>query len=202
MIPPKDHFAALAKAFDRLNYDVGLLSKEEALAFDQTGVVVDASRKTYGQAPFTTVKTDDGDVVGFLRFPPLPTEIDSPSPELVKKISTFVKEKRKEVTLVVALSDWGFVAERSYLDQQPEAVPDFLFGSGHGSGVNGRILADGRCVWVRPYDKGRTVNEVQVLTWPDRSKPIAWKDGINFNCISIGLGDQYEDNDEIDAILH
>ncbi len=201
-VPSDTELEGLARSYDIIRYDVGLLGKEEAQALKEAGVKADASRKTFQESQFAVATLKDGAKVGFLRLPSLRAGRDIPSPELIKKISTSIKEKRKEVKLLVALSDWGWAGEREYLAQNPEAVPDFLFGSGAGSGINGRIQADGRCVWVRPYDKGRTVNEVQVYAWPDRSKPVEWKEPDNLRSLSIGLGDQYEDNKEISAILH
>lgn len=200
--PTSSELEGMAKAYELLHYNVGFLPEKEAQALKQAGVEPDASRKTSKDSSFAVATIRNGDKIGFLRLPSLRPGQDTPSPELIKKISTSIKEKRKEVQLLVALSDWGSFGEREYLAQKPEAVPDFLFGSGAGSGVNGRILADGRCVWVRPYDKGRTVSEVQVYAWPDRSKPVVWKEPDNLRCISIGLGDQYEDNEEIANILH
>ncbi len=200
--PSSDELEGLAKAYSLLRYNVSLLPQGEAEALAAAQVTPDPSRKTAINSPYAIAILSNGDKVGFLRLPSLPEGKDIPSKELIKKISTSIKEKRKEVKLLVALSDWGWVGEREYLAQNPDIVPDFLFGSGSGSGVNGRILAEGRCAWIRPYDKGRTVNEVQVYAWPDRSKPMVWKEPDNLKCLSIGLGDQYEDDEEISAILH
>ncbi len=191
----------LAKAFDFMKYDIALLAQGEADALGKIGVGVEEVRKTAKEAPFTIITTQNGDQIGFLRFPSLRRGEDIPSEDLIKKLSATIKKERKKVKLLVALSDWGWIGEREYLAQNPEAVPDLLFGSGTGSGVNGRIEANARCVWVRPYDKGRTVSEVQVYAWPDRSKSFAWKEPDNIKSLSVGLGDQYHDNSDVGDIL-
>ena len=140
-----------------MKYDIGLLANGEADALNDAGVMAEGWRKTATEAPFTIIKSSTGDEIGFIRFPSLPNGEDIPSPDLIKKITKIVKKERDNVRLLVGLSDWGWVGEREYLAQNLDFVPDFLFGSGRGSGVNGRLEANGRCAWVRPYDKGRTV---------------------------------------------
>ncbi|MBI9078167.1 MAG: hypothetical protein JEY79_00320 [Pseudodesulfovibrio sp.] len=191
----------LAKAFDLMKYDIGLLAQSEADVFHDAGATSENWRKTEEIVPFTIIKSSNGDKIGFLRFPSLPKGEDIPSGNLIKKISKAVKNEQNNVRLIVGLSDWGWVGEREYLAQNPDFVPDFLFGSGRGSGVTGRIEANGRCAWVRPYDKGRTVSEVLLFGWPERSASFAWKELGNFKALSIGLGDQYHDNPDVSAIL-
>jgi len=191
----------LAKAYDFMNYDVALLAQSEADALKHANVRVDGKRKTAKDTPFSMVTLKNGDLIGVVRFPSLKKGEDIPSDDQIKKLSTAIKAERKKVKLLLGLSDWGWVGEREYLAKNPDAVPDLLLGSGRGSGVNGRIEANGRCIWIRPYDKGRTVSEVQVYAWPDRSKPFAWKEPDNIKSLSIGLGDNYQDNPDVGALF-
>lgn len=184
-----------------MKYDIGLLAKGEADALAGQNIPFSASRKTASEAPVTIVATRDGDLIGFIRFPSLRPGQDMPSRDLIDKLSRRIQVERSKVRLVVALSDWGWIGEREYLAQNPKAVPDLLLGSGHGSGVNGRVEAKGRCLWVRPYDKGRTISKIQLMTWPDRSIFFTWKEPENIRCYSIGLGDEYSDNPDVSAIL-
>jgi hypothetical protein len=200
-ISDPERLNGLAKSFDFMKYDIGLLASGEAKVFSDAGMVAEGWRKTAKEASFTIIKSSNGDKIGFIRFPSLPNGKDIPSSDLIKKIAKTIKKERDNVRLLVGLSDWGWVGEREYLALNPNFVPDFLFGSGRGSGVNGRLEANNRCVWVRPYDKGRTINEIQVYTWPDRSTQFTWKEPDNVKTISIGLGDQYQDNQDVSAIL-
>ncbi|QGY41140.1 hypothetical protein GM415_13720 [Pseudodesulfovibrio cashew] len=200
-LPSPELVAGLAKAYDLMKYDVAMLGRNEADFFAKAGIAPDRNRKTAEEEPFTVIHTSEGASVGFLRFPSLGEGENIPSPKLIDRITASIKTKRDNVDLLVALSDWGWVGEREYLGQNPEYVPDILLGSGLGSGVVGRLLADRRCAWYRPYDKGMTVIEAQVLAWPDRTKPFAWSEPDNLRSLSIGLGDQYPDNPEVSKIL-
>lgn len=199
--PPSNMTIALAKAFHLMKYDVGLLAEGEARAFSGADVPMDATRKTASEAPVTVLATARGDEIRFVRFPSLPEGRDLPSDDDIKRASRKITAQQGESRLVVALSDWGWLGEREFLAQNPKAVPDILLGSGLGSGVNGRIEAQGRCLWVRPYDKGRTLNRIELLAWPDRSKPFKWQLSGNVRCLSVGLGDQYMDDPDVSAIL-
>ncbi|MCJ2163908.1 hypothetical protein MRX56_05025 [Pseudodesulfovibrio sp. S3-i] len=192
---------ALGKAFAHMPYDVGLISEEEAASFSANGVSPGLS-KTAEEEPYTVISTEDGHTIGMLRFPALSKDASAPSDELIGQLSERIAKIKDHVDLLIALSDWGWVAENNYLKENPRHVPDFLFGSGGGSGVNGRILADDRCVWVRPYDKGRSVAEVVIYKWPERNNSFAWKETNNYKTTSIGMNDEIKDDPKIEALLH
>ena len=192
---------ALAKALHLINYDVGLLAGGEASELSGTDVPFDATRKTASEAPVTVIAIQPDDKIRFIRFPSLPRGQDVPSRDTIDKLSRKVMAERGNSRLVVALSDWGWIGEREYLAQNPKGVPDILLGSGLGSGVNGRVEAKGRCLWVRPYDKGRTLSMIQVMAWPNHSGRFKWELSGNVRCTSVGLGDQYMDNPDVSALL-
>lgn len=199
--PDMKILSALAKAFEFMKYDVGLLSQGEARVMGGN-VKIDTIRHTAEETPFSVVLSPNEDKIGFLRFPSLPNGQDVPSEKLIKRITKIVKEEQANVRLLVGLSDWGWVGEREYLAQNPENVPDLLLGSGRGSGVNGRLGANDRCLWVRTYDKGRTLSEIQIFAWPERTSSFTWDKPNSINTLSIGLGDQYQDNPDVGALLH
>ena len=201
-IPSGEFLNRLAKAYDLMKYDVALLGKTEADVFAKADASPDIKRKTSDEASFTKVKVEGGKTVGFVRFPSMRSGEDIPSEKLMNRITAIIRRESKSVDLIVGLSDWGWVGEREYLATNPQYVPDLLLGSGLGSGVNGRVEAEDRCIWIRPYDKGRTVNEIQVKTWPDRSAHTAWEEPYNYTSLSTGLGDQYMDHPDVGAILH
>lgn len=192
---------ALAKAFDLMKYDLGLLTEDEAKALARAEASPGPGFKTAREEPVTLVTTSGGDVVAFLRLPPLRAGQESPPEDLVEKLSRTIRAERKNARLVVALSDWGWTAEREYLAQHADAVPDILLGSGWGSGVDGRLESDMRCLWVRPYDRGRTLSEVRLFAWPDRSGKSAWKSKDAATTASLPLGDQYVDNPDVSALF-
>jgi hypothetical protein len=191
----------LVTAYDMLGYDIGHMGDIEAQNLTHMGIKSEPVRQTAKDAPFSVLKTATGDKIGFVRFPSLPPGEDIPSERMVKSLSRQMAQQRDVVRLVVALSDWGWVGEREYLARRPDVVPDILLGSGRGSGVNGRIEAGGRCVWVRPYDKGQTVSEVVIQAWPERTAGFRWTEPDAIMPRTIGLGDQYEDNPDVAAVL-
>lgn len=197
---PKETLTALAAAYDRMEYDVGLLTPDEAQLFSRLGVTPPAWQKTADQEPFYSIPVEDK-VVGFVRFPSLKEGEEMPSDALVSEITALLKRKRGGVDLLIALSDWGWQAEREYYEKDPEVVPDFLLGSGYGSGINGRLRADNRSVWVRPYDKGRSVCVIEVFKWQKPENPFAWKVTINYKTSSVGLNDDIEANKGVDALF-
>lgn len=192
--------ASIAAALGMMDYDVGFLSGKEAAMLADAGVTPPDWQQTAGQAPFTRVATPNGDV-GFLRFPSLPSGKDEPTPEILERLERAVRRHLDEVGLLIGLSDWGWLAEQEYMSSDPGAVPDLLLGSGRGSGVNGRIQADGRCLWFRAYDKGRTIVEINILEWPDRENPFAWTPSKNYTSASTGLNDTIEDYPAVRDVL-
>jgi len=184
--------ASIARAMDLMHYDVGFLSGEEADTLARHGVTPPSWQRT-ASTPFSVITTAAGDRIGFLRFPSLPPDRDKPREAMLEQLVRDIRKYRPEVRLLVGLSDWGWLAEQKYLARNPEAVPDLLLGSGKGSGVNGRIQADGRCLWVRTYDKGRSIAEIAILEWPDRENSFAWNPSRNYKTSSIGLNDRIKD---------
>ena len=183
-----------------MHYDVGLLAREEDALLSSSGVTPPSWQQTASSAPFSIVTTVTGEKIGFMRFPSL-LRHEIPPKELIERLSLDIARYRREVRLLIGLSEWGWLAEQEYLAANPKAVPDFLFGSGKGSGVNGRIKADGRCVWIRAYDKGRSIAEISILEWPDRNNPFAWEPEKNYKTASIGLNDTIKDHPAVNAVL-
>ena len=192
---------ALSKAFNAMRYDVGLLTAREAKSLAGDDVPRWPWQKTAEEEPFTIRELEDGHRVGFLRYPSLPEDADGPSAPLVAKLSREIKAYRNQVDLLIGLCDWGWVAESDYLKSKLAQVPDMLFGSGSGAGITGRVQADGRTLWVRPYDKGRNLAQVNVLQWPKKENSFAWEEAKNYTSTSIGMNDAIVDNPEIAALF-
>ena len=193
--------SSLAKAYEFMEYDVSLLSEGESRQFDALGVSPDAKRKTARDEAFTVIDIGDDQVIGFYRMPTLPNGGTTPDSTVLRDVSDMIKALRSKVTLLVALSDWGWLGEREYLADGDAIHPDVLLGSGLGSGVNGRVMGDDSCIWIRPYDKGRTLVELQVFSWPTRGQDVVWSEPDNYRVLSIGLGDEYVENPDVNAIL-
>lgn len=186
---------------DLMRYDVGFLSEEEADALGSKGVTTPPWQQTASREPFSVITTTGGDRIGFLRFPSLPPGNAEPQGPLLERLAHDIRKYRTEVRLLIGLSDWGWLAEQEYLSGNSGDVPDLLLGSGRGSGVNGRVQADGRCLWVRAYDKGRSIAEITILEWPDRENSFAWNPSRNYKTSSIGMNDQIRDYPAVSDIL-
>lgn len=186
---------------DLMRYDVGFLSDEEGDALGRMGVTAPSWQQTASREPFSVITTTGGDRIGFLRFPSLPPGNAEPQKALLERLAHDIRKYRTEVRLLIGLSDWGWLAEQEYLSGNSGDVPDLLLGSGRGSGVNGRIQADGRCLWVRAYDKGRSIAEITILEWPDRENSFAWNPSRNYKTSSIGMNDQIRDYPAVSDIL-
>jgi hypothetical protein len=199
--PTSEVLEQLSKAYTLLNYDVAFMGKKESELLSKKDITPDEGRLTSQEELMKVHSTPDGNKIAFIRFPSLSKGEDIPSRELIQKISEVIKREQSNADLLIGMSDWGWVGEREYIGQAPQFMPDILLGSGFGSGVTGRFDAKKRCVWYRPYDKGRTVVEVQVNTWPDRSKPEAWTNPKSIKSLSIGLGDKFIDNPKVDALF-
>ena len=193
-------FSSLAKAYEFMDYDVALLGRVEASALAKFSVTPDPTRKTTAEAEFSIVAVEESRSVGFYRLPSLSEGENAADDDMLKAVGEAIEARRGQVDLLVALSDWGWFGEREFLAADV-AHPDMLLGSGMGSGVNGRVESDGRCLWIRPYDRGRTVVELQLLQWPSRKPGFVWSEPDTHRVLSIGLGDQYQDHPDVNAIL-
>lgn len=184
-----------------MGYDAGFLSREEVEIFAQAGIKPPSWQQTASTAPFTILRTTAGDKVGVLRFPSLPPNEGKPDKQLIDRLSRDIRRYRKKVRLLIGLSDWGWLGEQEYFTANPEWTPDFLLGSGRGSGVSGRLKVDDQCVWVRTYDKGRSIAEITIYEWPDRKNLFAWNPNGNYKTTSIGLNDSIRDLPAISAVV-
>lgn len=199
--PNAETLGQLSKAYEKLQYDIAFIGRDESRILKQLEVPIDTGRLSSAEAPFSIHEINSGHRIGIIRFPSLPVGEDIPSPRLIRQIETIIKQERPNVDMIIALTDWGWVGEREYIGQSPELMPDLLLGSGYGSGVIGRFDSERRCAWYRPYDKGRTVVEVRIFSWPDHTKPAVWEKTESIQSQSIGLGDKYLDNPDIDALF-
>nr|WP_243546254.1 hypothetical protein [Pseudodesulfovibrio tunisiensis] len=200
-VPEPASLSALAKALNFMKYDLGLLAEAETDALRDAGIGLDGAWHSAEDHPFTTVVLPSGKRIGFLRYPELRGDDEVPSSALLKKVRFQVREHRSKVDLLIGMSDWGWIGEREYLAGSSDDMPHILLGSGRGSGVNGRLNNAGNCIWVRPYDKGRTVSEIRVSALPGPNPDFKWNNLDTVSVKAVGLRDNIADNPEVSAIL-
>ncbi len=159
---------ALAKAFDFMRYDFGCLTEFEAGFLEDAEVAPPSGWVVLDQARIVSLDTGEGHSVGLVLFPVLPDNSQSAPKDMVRKVERLIKEAREEYDLVVGISPWGLWAEKAWLDAT-DAGPDILLGAGMGMELQGTLKADGNTLWVRALAKGKSVNRVDLLAWPDRT---------------------------------
>lgn len=184
-----------------MKYDVALLTSREACLLMESGIAPARPWMTYKQAPYRQVVLPDGRKVGFIVFPPLPKGSDLPDGGTFLSISKAVTKAKARAELVVALSDWGIVAEREYLAKAPMNMPHILLGSGMGTGIRGQVMADGRILYARSYTKGKAVNTIEVGQWPAKNDDFRWIRGVNITPSLTSLTDRYYGNLKINEIF-
>lgn len=191
---------ALAKAYAFLDYDVALLTSREASLFEEAGVAPPAPWQTRKQSDFRELVLGNGKRVQVLVFPPLPKDSDMPDDSTFESIGRAVRKARANADLVIALCDWGIVAEREYLARKPKDAPHILLGSGRGTGIRGQVMLEGRLLYVRSYDKGKAVNRVEILKWP-QGADFTWIPKENVVSSLIVLDNRYYDSLKIEEIF-
>nr|WP_147821385.1 hypothetical protein [Salidesulfovibrio onnuriiensis] len=198
--PGAELLEAMARAYVFLGYDAALLTRREAAAFEEAGVVPPAPWATYEQSACRELVLENGKKVEVVVFPPLPKDSDMPDDGTFAKIARSVRQARKKGDLVIGLCDWGIVAEREYLARKPKDAPHLLFGSGSGTGIRGQVMLDGRLLYVRSYDKGKAINQVEILKWPQEGD-FVWIPSENVLSTLVVLDNRYYDSLKIEKIF-
>jgi hypothetical protein len=158
---------AMARVFALMGYDLGLLAPQEAAMLDQAGANPGDAFASPDGVEMTTLALDDGRTAGVVLFPPPPPGENASSSEMIQAVDRAVQELAQNSDLTLGVSQWGYFNERTYLKQAQSPV-DILLGSGPGLALSGKIAAQGRCLWVRPYSRGKSMMKIEVFRWPKR----------------------------------
>ncbi len=176
--PEPAKLPAVAKAHERLGYDVFVLTPDEVKVLAANKAAPPKDAVVLDQSPSTRIMTIGGKSVGIVLFP-MPRDISAPvSNKLMEATTKAAEALRDKVALVVGVSPWGAIDEEAFINTHPGVV-DVLLGSGGGSGFASRTSKNGRTLWTRAYIKGKTINRLDLLAWPD-TKDFTWKIGANF----------------------
>ena len=197
--PEPDKLPAVAKAHERLAYDVMVVTPQEVqvLADKKTAPPKDAI--ILGPTPATRVTTIGGKAVGLVFFP-MPKDVSAPVPDkLMDATAKAAAELRGKVALVVGVSPWGALDEEAFINSRAGAV-DVLLGSGGGSGFASRTSKDGKTLWTRAYIKGKTVNRLELLALPGQTG-FAWKVGENFAAKVEPLDEAFPQDPSIEQLF-
>ena len=158
----------LVDALKTMDYDFGSLTEFESELFEDAGVEPPDGWVVLDEPRLATLSTPDGHKVALVLFPDLPEGEDRPSKNLVRKLEKLMAGAREDHDLVLAVSPWGMWPEKDYLNET-EAGPDILLGAGPGMEVQGTFMARDRVFWVRAYSKGKSINRIDLMAWPDKA---------------------------------
>ncbi len=195
-----DKLKAMVRVMEMLDYDIGLLAPEESSALTEAGLPFPVGWQAVDKVNYEIVKTKGGYSVAIVYFPILAKNEQQPSGKSVQAIGRIIEKMRTEADLVIGMSVWGFKAEHGYLKMDTEH-PDILLGSGPGMGLTGKIEAQGKTAWIRPYSLGKAVNMLEVLKFPKAANNFIWTEGENMHAMVKGLTEKIAENQEVRSIF-
>ncbi|MEA4857649.1 MAG: hypothetical protein AAGU21_22270 [Solidesulfovibrio sp.] len=197
--PEPAKLPAVAKAHERLAYDVFALTPAEVKVLADNKAAPPAGAVVLDQAPVGKILTIGGKAIGLVYFP-MPKDVSAPVPDrLMDATAKAAAELRGKTALVVGVSPWGAIDEEAFINTRGGAV-DVLLGSGGGSGFASRTSKDGKTLWTRAYIKGKTINRLDLLALPG-AKDFAWKIGENFTAKVQPLDEAYPQDAAIEALF-
>lgn len=201
-LPSAAFLQAMCESFSHMQYDIGVLSKQEQAVFTSLNIASPKGWMTHDDHPIRLWDVGDGHTVAFVFLPSLPSSTALVSGAIRNKVVKLMEQALSQSNLVVALSDWGGRAERDYLSSiEDEPCPDIFLGSGSGSGVVGLVIAHGRVYYVRSYEKGKAVNRISILAWPRKKKAFEWVRKKNIVSDLIVLDDSFTESLIINQIF-
>lgn len=180
LIPAKKR-NALAKAFQFLNYDLGILSPDEFHFLNKGPDGIPQNWISCEEAKVVSKSLADGKNAAIIILPYLEKGSDTIPADMLEKCISLIKENRAKADIVIAMSSWGYFREKKFLasPELAETPPDLLLGSGDGPGMTGSIAAKGKTLWVRSYPTGKAVNRIDISEYPTRSSDFKWTSGEN-----------------------
>jgi hypothetical protein len=197
--PEQTILRSLARAFDQVDYDLIVLSGEEAQLFSKHGLALQAGVVSNGSGQVEIFSTAVGRVA-VITLPPLDGNFVMPNHGMIETVRALSASARTGADLVVAISPWGAQGERFLLEKSAPDI-DILLGSGPGPGVPGQITNRAQTLWARPYDKGQTVTSIVIklpLGSPGSHK---WVSGANVESKPVPLIQSVPEDESTRIIL-
>ncbi len=172
---------ALAKAFQFLNYDLGILSPAEFQFLQNERVGIPQNWISCKKSQIVTKSLVDNKKAAIIILPYLEKGSDIISADILENCASLIKEQREIADIVIVMSSWGYFREKKFLaaPEIAETPPDLLLGSGDGPGMTGSLAAKGKTLWVRSYPTGKAVNRIDILQFPERNSDFKWISGNN-----------------------
>jgi hypothetical protein len=184
-----------------MGYDMGLLSPEEGQALLAGGVSLPGWYQAESTGSLAFFPSPVGRVA-VIAFPMLEGGALLPGKGLVETVRTLAATARARADLIVALSPWGAQAERFLLERSGPGIGiDILLGAGTGSSQAGQFANRGRTLWMRPYDKGRTVMRVTLGPLSGTPGERAWAPGSAIDFRMVPLLPNVPEHEAVDRLF-
>lgn len=197
--PEPAKLPAVAKAHERLGYDVFALTPDEVKVLAANKAATPAGAVVLDASPQTKLLTVGGKTVGVVYFP-MPKDVSAPVPDkLMEATAKAAADLRAKAALVVGVSPWGAIDEEAFINTRSGAV-DVLLGSGGGSGFASRTSKDSKTLWTRAYIKGKTINRLDLLALPGGGG-FTWKIGENFTAKVQPLDEAFPQDAAIEGLF-
>ncbi|MGE4298809.1 MAG: hypothetical protein AB7E47_12330 [Desulfovibrionaceae bacterium] len=190
---------ALADAYAAMDYDLVALRPIEAERLGEAGAPLSSSFVTAYDTPATRVLLPEAGGVGIVVFPDIPSDA-SPPPDMIRSVGDAGRGLRATTRLVIGMSPWGHWQEQEFLDNSPD-VFDILLGSGNGGGLTARAEARDSTVWARSYTKGKVLQELDILAWPDHKGTQRWIMDETIGYGYTSLGEEIKDDKAIKRLF-
>ena len=177
---------AMVTGFERLDYDLGMLTPEEKALLDSNNLHAPRAWMPVGVKPETKVVTKGGIRFGLVLL------ADPEGLPAAKDAAHGLK-----ADLLVLVSALGISAEKDLMDAADNPF-HLLLGGGPGTGVNGKISDNAHCLWLRSYPKGKAVQLIDILALPGAD---GWQKKVNVNWQTKPLKDTIADDPDMAALL-
>ena len=197
--PPMEKMRAETAVYDSCGYDYGYLTEMEATQYVSLGIAPPKAWKPYSRLR-PEVFERGGKRIAVIALPPLPSGYSRVPDDQLPLIEAALRSAHEAFDLVIAVSPWGFFAEKDFLGKA-ETVPHVLLGSGPGTSFPGNIAADGRTAWVRPYSRGKAISRVTLNVWPKKGLDFKWVAGDHIAFAVDGLSDTYQEKPAVLNLL-
>lgn len=159
---PSRPFGPIVEAYDRLDYDLGVLAPRDERVLEAKGLKgpdgwIRLSREV--QALTYPIK---GSTLGVVVFPAIRRSQGSLPESAARGVREACRDLDARCELVLGISPWGYRREKRFLQQESPAL-DILLGGGQGRSVRSERI--GATLWLRPYARGKVVHAVTVPHW-------------------------------------
>ena len=194
---------AFLRAYEIMGYDrvFVTLREMEWLQHNSGRQTLPGFIRPLEEEPVVEYSTIDGRTVAVMALPELPAEMQEPSPGMRDAVLEAGREIRPHVDLLVAVSPWGKWGEEHFLRTDEEQPFDVFLGGGPGSGSRGELLDNDTLLWTRTFLKGRSLNLIHILAWPERGQGTTWVQGMNYVSDVKPLYDEVPESPPVRALF-